>query len=193
MITTPPTPIVIAFDPSLSCTGFAVIPANLGDTRLVDAGTISADVDGDAYTRAKSITDQALDVIEQYADTDKRTEVWSVASVVIEAPQVVSRGFKGKRSAATAPNYGIIVGALTYAVDLLRGGYGFELQRPSATEWTRGYPATHGDPHKTRRVSLVEHIYNLTPGDLGAMTTAGNVADAVLLARWAAARIGVKA
>jgi hypothetical protein len=178
---------IVAFDPSLSCTGYAVLMAD--GERLEDAGIIRADDEqADQYTRAKSITEQALDVLEKYAKG--AGGACPIAAVAIEAPRTNGAGMRGKRSTAHLPGYGMVVGTLTYGVDLLRSGYGFELMRPSATEWTRGFPPTNGDQHKERRVALVCHMFNLEADALGPKTIAGNVADAVLLGRWAAGRVG---
>ena len=49
----------------------------------------------------------------------------------------------------------------------------------------RADPVNRGDEHKEKRVSYVEWLYPVWAGRFGPKTKAGNVADAVLLARWA--------
>lgn len=170
---------IFALDPSLSCTGFALLSRD-GAT-LIDHGRIGPDCDGDAYSRAASIASLAVLEIRKVKD--------KLAAVVIEAPQTFTRGMRGKRSAARLPNYGIAVGVITYAVDMELKGAGVTLLRPSASEWTRGMPGTRGDDDKVRRVQAVERRFGLEIGSLGAKSVAGNVADAALLGCWAAERL----
>lgn len=171
---------IFALDPALGTTGFAVLTADA--SAIAECGKIKPDGDGDAYERAASIADLVL------IELRKHRERLSV--VVIEAPQEIARGLAGKRSAATAPNYGIAVGVVTYAVDreIRTWPEPPELLRPSATEWTRGFPGTRGDTHKERRVRAAEYRFGLEPGAFGCKTDAGNVADAVLLGCWASER-----
>jgi len=181
--------VIIAFDPSLSCTGFAV--TSLDGRSLVDCGIITDDASEGAgpYDRSKSIADQAMDLIEVYATRFRLGN--GVRAVVVEQPQTFSIGLGGKRSAATAPNYGICVGVVTAGCDFLRdAAYPFELLTPSASEWTRGYPGTKGDAKKRKRVAFAASLFGVPVEWFGPKTDAGNVADAALLGHWAAGRIG---
>lgn len=166
---------ILAIDPSLSCTGYAV----LNGTIIRAMGKVTSDGDGDAYERACSISNQLCRELEPHIGPD-------TAAVVVEAPQIVARGLAGKRSAATAPNYGIVVGVVTRDIHRLiqERETSAVLLRPSATVWTAGLPGTRKDPKKRGRVQLVSSLYGLGLGALGSVTDAGNIADAILLARW---------
>ena len=104
-----------------------------------------------------------------------------LVAVVVEMPQTVTRGKKGKRSAAHLPTYGMAVGMVLAAARTA----GVRRITPSATEWTRGLPGVDGDEYKTKRVRAVTYYYGAGWDKLLSRKQAGNVADAALLARWA--------
>lgn len=168
---------VIAVDPSLTCTGYAII--NGDGTQIIEYGKIKPDCDGDAYERSLSIVQQVASVFRLHLDD------WTEA-VVVEQPQTYCKGLGGKRSAATAPNYGMVVGMVTMAIqqEMAHACPEAILLRPSASLWTRGKVGTKGDKDKTNRVRSVELQYGLPVGSLGCKTDAGNIADAIMLARW---------
>lgn len=166
--------LVVGIDPSMTCTGYAVLSGSC----VLDAGVIRPS--------GKTLTERAHDLWRHCRDivTTHRGAV-----VVVELPAARgippdAQGFR-RRSALTLPVYGIAVG-------IVLGAYwaspGARLIAVAADAWTRGMPSTRGDPRKTGRVRLVEQLYGLGRGGLGAPTVAGNVADAVLLARYAERR-----
>lgn len=172
---------IFALDPSLSCSGFAVLAA---DGSAIDVyGKIKPDSKGDAYERAADIASLCLLELRKYRG--------QLTAVVIEAPRTNSRGLGGKRSAASLPNYGICIGVVTYAVEREIGTWSPApaLLRPSASDWTRGVTGTKGDTHKERRVRAAEEKFGLSEGAFGCKTDAGNIADAILLGCWAAGKV----
>lgn len=171
--------LVFAIDPSIKCTGYAAIRDDgVGDGQLVMKGTISPPV-------SRSIVDRCEFILAEI-----RSQIWSAIGhhsadrdfIVIETPQTVTRGKKGQRSASSLPTYGMIVGCLLWGLDERLWDMRHTV---SATEWTkRGIPATYRDTYKELRVRMVESIYGVRRGGLGAKSVAGNVADAALIARW---------
>jgi hypothetical protein len=167
--------LIVGIDPSLGCTGWAVLEHDgslLG--RMVEGGTIKPS-DGTLAERAGQIADEVAQLLQPL----------DLARVVLEFPAKTKRPpswTAGERSILTLPNYGLCVGAVFQAI---RWTCQDLLVTVAADEWTGGdIPSSDGDEHKTKRVEYVTQLYNLKPGSLGAKTYAGNVADAVLLARW---------
>lgn len=181
--------VIVAFDPSVSCTGWAVLAIDgSADGRLREKGTHRPD---DKQKLPAKIAELHRDV----SGLLKELQAWSVvAMIVVEFPVASKRkpsaGFR-KRSGLTLPSYGIAVGAVYGpALTFQENNKGVRIITPAADQWTGGdIPSTENDEHKTERVALVESMYDLQRGELGAPTYAGNVADAVLLARWGLGRI----
>lgn len=174
--------LILAFDPSISSTGYAILRASGRDGTFVAAGRIWARGKGlDIVTRIDQILTDAQAVVDEVAVMNA-----THASIVIETPQTETHG--KTRSASTLPTYGMAVGALVWGLV-----YPISWGRVtvSATEWTKGAPATGNDKYKVARVRFVEQLYRLKPGSLGAKTTAGDVADAVLIARWMVRRTAI--
>ena len=166
--------ILMALDPSMTCTGYAIVTHEKGREMLIEAGTITPDGE-DLVERCESLRSQIRSLMFSRYTTHS----------VIETPTVGARpngSYKG-RSAQSMPVYGVAVGVAIVAANvptLVRG--------IPADQWTRGMPATRGDPHKQGRVRVAAARWNVTPESLGCKTKAGNVADAMLLAAWALGR-----
>lgn len=161
---------ILAFDPSISLTGWAAT----AESQLLGAGLIRTS-SGEADDRARSI----------YEDVRKTCAMFPKAeAVIVEMP--AAAGFGGglkNRSPIYLPMYGVAVGVVfAAALSAVR----CPVIGVSPNKWTKqmSAPSSKGDVHKEKRVRLVEQLYRLSPGALGARTTAGNVADAVLLSRW---------
>lgn len=167
---------ILAIDPGISCTGYCLLDTVGPDGSIHEAGRI---VPGPS---SKSLGDRARSIV---SDINELVHDNGIDAVVIETPQTVARGKRNTRSASTLPTYGVAVGAILAGVHVPDLAERIEV---SATEWTRGIPTTSRDKDKSNRVMLVERIYGMPSGSLGPKTTAGNVADAVLLARWAMLR-----
>jgi hypothetical protein len=165
--------VILAFDPSLTCTGWAVLHEDGPDGKLIAHGVIRVPDKGSVWERCRAVC----------ADTAALVAEWKPSRVVVETPQTYSIGMGGKRSAATLPSYGMVVGALLATATLTAGAW--TIRDVSASEWSRGVPGTKGDTHKKARVQYAASVYGLDPSSFGAVSVAGNVADAVLLARWA--------
>lgn len=182
---------VVAFDPSIETAGAACVAD--GGSRLVNATLIRTDR-GERWDTEDSpeVRKELVRVMQLAADVGEWLSMHRPSLIVVEFPArtprpAFARGFKA-RSALTLPSYGIAVGVIVATASAWRdqrrnAGHPCEILDVAADAWTRGYPATANDPHKTARVRLVESLYALAAGSLGCATLAGNVADAVLLAR----------
>jgi hypothetical protein len=133
--------------------------------------------------RSRSVLIQCQTIVDRWAALPN-----DLRAVVIEQPQTFSAGMGGKRSAAHLPSYGYCVGAVTCGIRLYDG---CELLTPSASDWTRGWPGTKGDPQKRKRVLMVNTLYGIDLDTQFSKEGAAGIADAVLLGRWAASRIRV--
>jgi len=169
--------LLLAFDPSMTCAGYAVLHLPAGD-KLEDAGVITSEGET-LFQRGTYLRNEAQKLIAQYVDR--------LAALVIEFPLEATAGMAAKRTASTLPTYGLAVGSIAFGV---RWPAGLQVITPPA-EWAQlaGLPGAKKDKHKEKRVRLVETIYGLQPGALGAKTKAGNAADAILLARWAVMQV----
>ena len=170
--------LTLAFDPSLGCSGWALLSgAALADSTIEDAGTITLQDDAPLADRLAVLASDASDLVRQY-QPDR---------IVVEFPEHRARGGGGfgARSVLSLPNYGAAVGALYIGVYLASPET--EILTPCPSEWVgrKQIPSSRGDEHKEKRVSYVEWLYPVWAGRFGPKTKAGNVADAVLLARWA--------
>lgn len=177
---------VLAFDPSIALTGVGCV-SNRGD-QLVSRALIRTG-DGDHQARAE----------ELWADVGVELAELNPDIVVVETPSITGRGrrhwgYEG-RSVLSAPVYGLAVGIVLGQAFLYRKANPNReikvITRP-ADAWTKGLPGTADDEHKQGRVRLVEELFRLEAGALGAKTAAGNVADAILLARHVAAGMFVE-
>ena len=173
---------ILSLDPSSECTGYAMLGADRG---IIESGTIRPDA------RDKTPAARVLTIGREVGALVKRL---SPGVVVVETPFATPRGGpKAKRSAMTLPTYGMAVGAALAAVDGWRRTHdpAPTLVTVPADEWSRGLAGTRDDAHKTKRVQAVAYLYQIDPSALGPKTIAGNVADAILMARWAlSARAG---
>jgi hypothetical protein len=148
------------------------------------AGTIKPG-DGEGHARFLALADEAAAVwrsaFSEYGGAKR-------VGLVVEFPaDAMPPGQFKNRSVAWLPTYGMAVGAILAGVCRIEG-FGVPpewILTPPASRWWRGIaPPTKDDPHKERRVVRCETLWNLKPGSLGAKTTAGNVADALLLGFW---------
>ncbi len=167
---------ILALDPSSECTGYAMLGA---DRTIIEMGTIRPDKrDATPDARVLTIGREVAGVLGRL----------SPGVVCVETPFATRRGGpKARRSAMTLPTYGMAVGAALHAADAWRRSHDPApvLCTVPADEWSRGLGSTADDEHKTKRVALVAHLYGITPESLGPKTLAGNVADAILMGRWA--------
>ena len=193
--------ILIGFDPSLTATGYAVLRDTNKKVRdrfdpehgeLIAAGRIVPDGESKDYpARLRSLALEAKALIDEHEAT----------IVVAELPSTHGHnsGSKSGTYHTGQPIYGSAVGAVL-AVACLPGNLSTVLAivpprvlAYAVDVWTRSLPRevmrTRDDPDKTRRVQHAAHLYRLNPEDFGAKSNAGDVADAVLLARYALLRV----
>lgn len=169
-------PIVLGLDPSLSCTGWALIEMDESlDGRFIAAGSI-------VPSRSGSLVYRILDLAKAVR---KRVRERIPDLVVIETPAETGRAKSGQTFAGTAltiPVYGAAVGACIVACDGIHDEC--LVIGTASDEWTRARdtPRCSRDKDKVNRVEYVREVWRL--GDLGPKTLAGNVADALLIARW---------
>ncbi len=164
---------ILAFDPSTTCTGWAVLGDAGDDGKFLGAGMIRPD-------KFDTLTDRLLDMAEAVRE---RVRVAGADVVVVETPAATGRaraaqGFKG--TPLTIPIYGAAVGAAIVACGST--GKGVKVCGVASDEWTKHRVPTGRDPHKAMRVEYVKRLYGIE--DLGPRSLAGNVADAILIARW---------
>jgi hypothetical protein len=105
--------------------------------------------------------------------------------VIVETPFEKTRGGAGqsKRSVVTLPWYGVAVGAAICGAMRYLPGSDAKLGGVANDTWAKRYPVGK-DPYKTARVKLAADVYGRQPEEFGCKSKAGDVADAVLMARW---------
>lgn len=188
----------LIFDPSKTCTGWAVMTAStqVPDGTVDDAGTIEPD----GTTRDETWESYRRQVIDLIAGAGARR-------IVLELPSEQRQGLRdyARQSPMTGPQYGMAVGIVwtiaAGAVDLSRVakvGPPIELLTVATNEWSatlgkgKVYSPKRGamvsDHKKGRRVEAVKYFYGLDLLESFSATKAGNVADAILLGRWAIQR-----
>lgn len=168
--------IILSIDPSMTNTGYAVIEGEPGtDGQLLAAGCMASPKAKTSFARAASL---ACDV--------RRTCFEHMPDVVIvETPFEKTRGGAGhsKRSVMTLPWYGVAVGAAICGAMRYLSGTAAKVGGVANDTWAKRYPVGK-DPYKTARVRLAADVYGREPGEFGCKSRAGDVADAVLMARW---------
>jgi hypothetical protein len=177
---------VLGIDPSLVYTGIGCV-CNRGDT-LVEGALIR--VEG---------ADHGAKTWDLWKDLGENLDRLKPDIIVVETPATKGRtrehwGYE-KQSKLTPPVYGMAVGVAmgaSYAYQARQFNREISVLNRAADVWTQRMPSTKNDQEKTGRVLLVEQIFGLAPGSLGARTVAGNVADAILLARHMAAMLDVE-
>jgi len=169
---------ILAFDPSLSCTGWALlrVHAEHPDGLILGMGYIQPD--------GAPPDDLAARILDLANGIGKRAAESAADLIVIETPATTGRAAGGQSfrgTAMTIPIYGAAVGACITVC----GRECAKVRGVPSDMWTkgRGVPSSRGDALKTRRVEYVCRQWGVK--SLGPKTYAGNVADAVLIARWA--------
>lgn len=174
---------ILSLDPAMGVTGWALLTDDASpDGKPEDFGLIRNAEGGDILERVRQFRDELLTLMEK-----------SVPDlIVVETPFARARGGqKVKRSALSLPTYGIAVGtALCAAVGHqstrhLHGPRPVKVISVPVDTWSIGIRS--GGEYKENRVQFATWLYKLREGIFGAKTTAGNVADALLMARWALA------
>lgn len=163
---------VLGIDPSMGGTGMALLEGTPGtDGCIVEALRHTPDGEG--------VGDRAGDLaafIHEYV-RQRDPEM-----IVVETPFRGARGGgHSTRSVMTLPAYGMAVGAACAAVRLSPVGRRIAVC-VSADQWCK---ISNGkDPYKQNRVRFAAAIYGRQPEDFGPKSKAGDIADAILLARW---------
>lgn len=163
---------VMAFDPSLKCTGLALLDvlrdASIKVRRL---GYIDGPPGDDLWQRVQAIQLAVMRFMDECGD---------VGCTVVEMPMTKMGGVEGGRNRATLPGYGVCVGAVASMVSRHR-----EVRWryfPSASDWSSGLKT--GGKGKPERIATVAVLTGLSLNKEFTRARAENVADAVLLARW---------
>lgn len=182
---TPPKPEprrILAIDPSLTLTGCALLHS---DPKRPLTGRLDKvwDIKPKGETLAMRLFDLHREV--QSVICAARPTI-----VLVEMPADQKRGSRGgsfgRRSVMTLPSYGAAVGiCLAATLAWQESEEASATLFPSSSDWTGGdIPSSKDDDLKEKRVAYVTRLYGLEPGVLGPKSTAGNVADATLIARW---------
>lgn len=175
---------ILAFDPSLSRTGWALIHENGPAITLVEFG--------DFTPKAESLSDRCRELNRFAARIIDATKPDMIA---VELPQ--ARGAKGPRSAATLPNYGMAVGVVLAACHDAEREAGAKVLTVSADEWGRSIPRGGKGEAKEGRIQAVRLIFGRDLMDtFKSAERASAVADAALMGRhaithWRAGQIGM--
>lgn len=164
---------ILALDPSLTCTGWAVLTDDASRYgRLEHAGRIDGDSGVNLVVRVHSLVAEVGALVLEYKPD----------TVYVETPanKGVPWGGFANRNPMHIPIYGMGVAAALI-------GAGRKAIGVPADLWTTCglIPATRKDPHKVRRVREAAAMYGRKMEDFGPVSVAGNVADAVLLGFWA--------
>lgn len=179
---------ILALDPSSTCTGWAVLRDDGSpDGAIVQAGIIRS--------RRPDIVERLREIggsIHELARFFDGVEV-----LAIERPETANIGQArqgyGRRGHSDMAHYGAAWWAVTHAAtETFPGAHCY---MPTPLEWVTDsrIPSSKGDDHKTKRVEWACKVWGLEPGRLGCKTNAGNVADALFLARWAMRRYRARA
>jgi len=165
---------VLGIDPSMGGTGIALLEGEPGtDGKIIEAIRHTPEGDG-VGPKASALASFVVSYIRE-----KLPDM-----IVIETPFEGARGgAHSKRSAITLPTYGMAVGAVCAAVQFCRiPKHACGVLCVAADQWCK--ITTRQDPYKQGRVRYAAHIYGMQPEDFGPKSKAGDVADAVLLARF---------
>lgn len=168
--------LILSIDPSLSCTGWALVNADA--TKAVAFGKFNTTESMDLHVRCRLL---ATNVQSAALDHCKAADI---AAVLIETPQDEGNSGRGRRSTTYLPSYGACVGYFLGHFDAQV--FAERVHAISASKWGKGF-RTGGD-NKPQRVKAAAWTYQIKPEDMGKPTVAGNVADALLMARWWADR-----
>ena len=167
---------ILACDPSMSCTGWALIDDDGShDGRYIAGGYIIPDATDDL---AEKLKDLAGGVVARARES-------ACNRSIVETPAATGRVRGAQRfrgTAMTIPIYGAAVGACIVGLAM---GQSARVESVPSDEWTRHRVPSCKDSAKAARVEYVCRTYGLAMGSLGPKTYAGNVADAVLIARYA--------
>lgn len=173
---------ILAIDPSISCTGWALLVPLTDALTLHSFGTIEPDQDS---------LDKRLNVL--YRSIRARMDSLEPTHIVVELPQTVSMG--AARNATTLPTYGAAVGTVMGAAFAYQSRGGIEVEGISATEWGRTAKRARGraGAAKENRLRLVELYFNIDLHErIGNKVSAAGVADAALLGRYYVNNMGVR-
>lgn len=167
---------IMGIDPSLHEAAAATLETSDARPDLgVLVGGWRVQVEGtNAVERAFSLVDQLYALIGK-----EKPDV-----LTIETPADAKVKWSGAylgRSPIVAAMYGVGVGAVLLGLRPL----GIRTIYAGVNEWTsRDVPSTGGDKHKTKRVGYAAALYGRTVESFGPKTYAGNIADAIFIARW---------
>lgn len=177
---------VLAFDPSLSCTGFAL--ADVWD----DGRMPAIKVHRFGYIIPPGTEKKLWERVSACADMCESE--WTMAVdlqvVAVEMPMIVTGGVREDRSIAWLPGYGVMCGAVADRMEqrIRNEDIGIEQRRtfyaPSATDWSSGLRT--GGRGKPERISMANLHTGFDLVKIVGKTHAEEVADAILLARWTA-------
>lgn len=154
--------------------------------RLHDYGIITSNDKASWAERAREVIDSIREVRLAFNQACLGVEGFPLKGLAIEFP---GPGVSSARNIAYLPRYGVAVGWAMGAV-LGSEGPGWDwTETPTASEWSKqiGAPGTKNDEHKTRRQDYIRRFLGIEM-DI-AKSLGGDVADAILIAHWAAQRL----
>lgn len=199
---------VLGLDPSLTCTGWAVLeslPTRPQGIAVAHGYITPPGADQPMHERIAALLAELDNVFAAHLQDQTASRAGLYCAIEIPENKARPAGKRGfaSRSIVTLPNLGIPVGA---CIGFALGRFVPDNVRTVApSDWlSRDIPRVGGvgdeeqssgkdagsDPHKTMRVHYAESVWSLKHGSLGPPSKAGNVADALFIARHALYRIG---
>lgn len=157
--------IVVAFDPSITCTGYAAMRGYLNEDRepeLIEFGTIKPDdKKASSIVRIEQIVADARMVAKRYPD--------AIFAIEITSGKTSKRHGGGGDGLGT---YGMLVGHL--ARELLNTQP--RVRQVYENEWTAGF--SKGDRKRTAAIAYPAYR------EIEQSDTGGDISDAIMLAEW---------
>lgn len=153
---------ILAVDPSATCTGYAIMQSAELPGGVVEAGLIKPDRSADQYIdRTKSMVRQLLELCEQFEQ--------SLRVIVVETP--AAQAPKGQKHRQGQAKYGFAVGYIAAMLHVANPD--IEQSYAAADDWTHGVP-------KAKRAAAVGQFFPaLATDDKG-----HDCADAIALGHW---------
>lgn len=151
--------------------------------RLLDYGIITSNANASWAERSREVVSSISEVLLGYWREANAMPGPIQHAIAVEFP---GPGVSSNRNVAYLPRYGVAVGwVMAECFHPTSSEWGW-VGTPTASEWSKaiGAPGTKGDKLKTKRQEYVRRILGVEMNV--SATRGGDVADAILIAHWAA-------
>lgn len=178
--------IILALDPSLTSTGFAVVDVFDRDRwgrRLAAWGTVTTESDSTTSERLVALAQCVASLIAEYRPVHVAIEFPAVRGLPPQA-----QGFAG--TPLTITQYAMAVGVAFLQCNMPWTDPDTRLvvspprvRSYPVDEWSkgRGIPGTRKDPYKEKRTQYAALVWGMDPEQFGPKSRAKDIADAALL------------